>query len=653
MMIEMLGLVHYNNSPWWVEKRMQVFCLSFPLPCQFFRCKSVCLIEWVVCFLFLVSEAIADMSAISLLLAEDSWVLRLLANQIGYVSFAIPVTILFLISKKSTYHRCKLSRDRPFDATVPSDILELFMSMSFSSFVTFVWTKAERSSSLVTEVLTAWCLIEVIHPFILVKKYSCYLPEWIYLFWLMDVLGRIVSNHDDVNDWQPSITSFSILGPKSVRFFLNPLIGLFIGDHSNGELLPRDANDAAASAHPPGAPAAAAAFTQRRIFRLVFSFFGLQISYLLWGLLQERIMTQTYDDEKFNNSQFLVFVNRFLATLIAYISVRIWSATRKSSNARAPLFCYGIISYANCMSTWFQYESLLYISFPVQVIAKSIKTIPVMLVGRFVSGKTYPVRQYVLMLIMASGSALFLTGYEEGGSKGGLLKKAARQLSPITTFNGFILLTCYLVSSKRTKIESMASFLFRRVSMLSLRIIKRMFSIGIRFHFWTWCSTWISSPPFSPLPRWSSTAPCGIVWLLCKIITISLCTSLPLRFAHRWDNCSSFPPSKNLVQWFLPLSWLFDRHSASFSPVSSTVIIWRCLPSSAFRSPSVLYFSTPGINSNAANQKVRVLFNCPGETYSSEAVQIFRRLERKTNYVFFSHSDEQLIWFFSFFSCQQ
>lgn len=285
-----------------------------------------------------VSEAIADMSAISLLLAEDSWVLRLLANQIGYVSFAIPVTILFLISKKSTYHR-----------------------------------------------------------------------------------------------W-----------PKSVRFFLNPLIGLFIGDHSNGELLPRDANDAAAFAHPPDAPAAAAAFTQRRIFRLVFSFFGLQISYLLWGLLQERIMTQTYDDEKFNNSQFLVFVNRFLATLIAYISVRIWSATRKSSNARAPLFCYGIISYANCMSTWFQYESLLYISFPVQVIAKSIKTIPVMLVGRFVSGKTYPVRQYVLMLIMASGIALFLTGYEEGGSKGGLLKKAARHLSPITTFNGFILLTCYL-----------------------------------------------------------------------------------------------------------------------------------------------------------------------------------------------------------------
>ena len=38
---------------------------------------------------------------------EDSWVIRLIANHIGYISFAIPIGILFLISKKSAHTRCK------------------------------------------------------------------------------------------------------------------------------------------------------------------------------------------------------------------------------------------------------------------------------------------------------------------------------------------------------------------------------------------------------------------------------------------------------------------------------------------------------------------------------------------------------------------
>ena len=43
----------------------------------------------------------------------------------------------------------------------------------------------------------------------------------------------------------------------------------------------------------------------------------LQASYLTWGALQERIMSETYGEgdqqEKFKITQFLVFVNRILA----------------------------------------------------------------------------------------------------------------------------------------------------------------------------------------------------------------------------------------------------------------------------------------------------------------------------------------------------
>ena len=54
---------------------------------------------------------------------------------------------------------------------------------------------------------------------------------------------------------------------------------------------------------------------------------GLQTSYLLWGLLQEQMMTRAYgtDDQGrevfFRNSQYLVLVNRVLALVVAYIAI--------------------------------------------------------------------------------------------------------------------------------------------------------------------------------------------------------------------------------------------------------------------------------------------------------------------------------------------
>lgn len=39
--------------------------------------------------------------------SDDSWLLRLITNHIGYVLFAIPIAILYILSKRSTHTRCK------------------------------------------------------------------------------------------------------------------------------------------------------------------------------------------------------------------------------------------------------------------------------------------------------------------------------------------------------------------------------------------------------------------------------------------------------------------------------------------------------------------------------------------------------------------
>jgi solute carrier family 35 (adenosine 3'-phospho 5'-phosphosulfate transporter), member B2 len=93
------------------------------------------------------------------------------------------------------------------------------------------------------------------------------------------------------------------------------------------------------------------------------------ISYLTWGVLQEKIMTKEYigNDGKtksfFKDSQFLVFSNRFLAFIIAAIYTRV----KQQSRQKAPLFKYSYASFSNIMSAWLQYEALKFISFPTQV----------------------------------------------------------------------------------------------------------------------------------------------------------------------------------------------------------------------------------------------------------------------------------------------
>jgi len=96
---------------------------------------------------------------------------------------------------------------------------------------------------------------------------------------------------------------------------------------------------------------------------------GLLTSYLIWGLLQERIMAYNYSEteaasERFTNSQFLVFMNRIFALFVA---VTVTALQRRRSAHQPPLYKYSYCSFSNIVSSWCQYEALKFVSFPVQV----------------------------------------------------------------------------------------------------------------------------------------------------------------------------------------------------------------------------------------------------------------------------------------------
>lgn len=175
--------------------------------------------------------------------------------------------------------------------------------------------------------------------------------------------------------------------------------------------------DGAASDNParqdaaPNPVAANAAFFAQAL-RFLFCFCGLQVSYLTWGYMQELIMTSTFEptprvpDGKFPSAAFCVFSNRFLAIIVAIVAVRIRHGAVLAHNV-APLLWFAPCALSNTLSSWSQYASLRYVSFPVQTVFKSSKIIPVMIMGKALKGTSYPTSQYAEALFITIGVAVF------------------------------------------------------------------------------------------------------------------------------------------------------------------------------------------------------------------------------------------------------
>lgn len=152
---------------------------------------------------------------------------------------------------------------------------------------------------------------------------------------------------------------------------------------------------------------------------------GIILMLLLYGVIQERIMSEPYGSEMFKISVFLVFCNRAVAILYACGMIQ---AKGEDFSNKAPLWKYIAISFSNVAATWCQYEALKYVSFPVQMLGKSFKMMPVMLWGIIISQKAYGCKDWGIAAGVTLGVVQFLlTGEtkskhaEQGTSIYGLL----------------------------------------------------------------------------------------------------------------------------------------------------------------------------------------------------------------------------------------
>lgn len=178
----------------------------------------------------------------------------------------------------------------------------------------------------------------------------------------------------------------------------------------------------------------------KQAFKLAFCFFGLQISYLSWGYLQELIMTTEFTptirvkDGKFPSAAFCVFSNRFLALVISLIIVKI---KHGKYFAVAPAYAFTPCALSNTVSSYCQYLSLRYVTFPVQTVFKSSKIIPVMIMGKILKNESYKWSKYTEALLITLGVAIFsvLSKEPKEGDDGSG-----------TEFIGLMVMACYVFS---------------------------------------------------------------------------------------------------------------------------------------------------------------------------------------------------------------
>merc|ERR1719324_1824241 len=109
--------------------------------------------------------------------------------------------------------------------------------------------------------------------------------------------------------------------------------------------------------------------------------------------------------QNFTDSVFLVFCNRVVAVLFAIVMV---GAKGEDYKNHAPLWKYLAISLSSVYASTCQYEALKYVSFPVQMLGKSFKMMPVMVWGMAISGKSYSWTDWLIAGAVTGGVTEFL-----------------------------------------------------------------------------------------------------------------------------------------------------------------------------------------------------------------------------------------------------
>lgn len=159
--------------------------------------------------------------------------------------------------------------------------------------------------------------------------------------------------------------------------------------------------------------------------KLVLYIVIIYTSFVYWGYVQERLFSNDYPlmsefvGATHNGAAPLPAVGRWdmslalnccMATVCtaACLLIELCSYLYTGKETTQPsALVFMRLSLTCVVASPLSYEALKYISFPLMVLAKSSKPIPVMLIGVMQFGKSYSLVKYVSVLLLVSGIGMF------------------------------------------------------------------------------------------------------------------------------------------------------------------------------------------------------------------------------------------------------
>jgi len=143
---------------------------------------------------------------------------------------------------------------------------------------------------------------------------------------------------------------------------------------------------------------------------------GIFVCYFYYGILQERITRGKYGEgdfeEKFTTITALVFFQCVVNYIYAFIMSLVFS-TKEADTTKSSYYAMCSFTYLLAMVT--SNKALSWVNYPTQVVGKSCKPIPVMILGVLVGKKKYPLLKYLFIVMIVMGVALFM--YKDKGAK--------------------------------------------------------------------------------------------------------------------------------------------------------------------------------------------------------------------------------------------
>lgn len=152
--------------------------------------------------------------------------------------------------------------------------------------------------------------------------------------------------------------------------------------------------------------------------RLVIYVVSLYAIFMTWGFLQERITTTRYlmssntaDDEAISQKwAYPMVLNTCMTATSSLTALVVEMVFKGSTEHKSHLVSYKHFwkfSLFAAMASPIGYFSLKYISYPMMILTKSCKPVPVMFVGVFLYRKSYQWYKYASVILLCGGISLF------------------------------------------------------------------------------------------------------------------------------------------------------------------------------------------------------------------------------------------------------